>query len=606
MEKFESKNKRPVIFSFIILTYNALDYTKNCLKSILDNTINSYELIIIDNNSSDGTQSFLRDFYANNNKTPITLILNSENEGVAGGRNQGIDEASGLYYVFLDNDTEVGKNWDVRLLKNLESDPMIGVVGKHGNYVDSYCPLNFKSTVESNKVSHLDVVAGFCFAFPSEIIKEVGKQYTGLGKFWHEDLEFCGRIKKLGKHIVEDKGLDIIHYWHKSAGENVSNDDIKKKFKGFNSKAKKVGQRLSDCNILTIRRGFKNPHSAYSIIADNLTERLRKTDLVVLRKDDIPRDNTGRSKSFDLCKAFYISINGYTGTFLHVENSVPPEIWKEDMERIDFAFTASPSTYKALLDVGIPEDKLLNVSLSGIDEDTFNMDVEPLQRQELARSIDPDKFTFFNVGASQPRKGQDILVRAFCEEFSPEENVQLFIKNYNYGKVKWVSREIAKYKNRPKIVNLYADWKAEYLAGVYRAIGLNGAYISPHRAEGYGMPQLEAIACGMRVGYTDFGGPSHNLKDVSTAEPFSYELKPSTFHNWEGEPFYEKNENPLWAEPDIEDIKKWMRKTFEEKTPTKKVQEENSKYVLDNFGFNRVAINFYKELEKYRCNNVRL
>ena len=96
--------------SIIVPVYNQWDYTYLCLKSILKNTEGiSYEVIIADDNSSDETVNIEK--YVKN----VKIIRNKNNLGFLRNCNNAAKHASGKYILFLNNDTEVQKDW----LKNL-------------------------------------------------------------------------------------------------------------------------------------------------------------------------------------------------------------------------------------------------------------------------------------------------------------------------------------------------------------------------------------------------------------------------------------------------------------------------------------------------------
>ena len=90
--------------SIILVTYNNLTYTKKCINSILRNTAYpNYEIVIVDNNSTDGTKEYLKSLRFDN----IKIQLNENNRGFAGGNNDGLELADGKYLILLNNDTEV-------------------------------------------------------------------------------------------------------------------------------------------------------------------------------------------------------------------------------------------------------------------------------------------------------------------------------------------------------------------------------------------------------------------------------------------------------------------------------------------------------------------
>lgn len=91
--------------SVITLTYNNLEYTKKFIKSLYKYT-DDFELIIVDNGSTDGTVEYLKTLREN-----VKLILNPENYGFSRGNNQGIEVAQGEYIGFLNNDILLYPNW---------------------------------------------------------------------------------------------------------------------------------------------------------------------------------------------------------------------------------------------------------------------------------------------------------------------------------------------------------------------------------------------------------------------------------------------------------------------------------------------------------------
>lgn len=94
------KVRGPVI-SIIIPAYNAQNTLRKCIRSVLRQTYKNYELIIIDDGSGDGTAS-IGDFYAE--KYSNVHVVHSENRGVSGARNLGMERAIGDYIMFLDAD----------------------------------------------------------------------------------------------------------------------------------------------------------------------------------------------------------------------------------------------------------------------------------------------------------------------------------------------------------------------------------------------------------------------------------------------------------------------------------------------------------------------
>jgi hypothetical protein len=106
--------------SIILLTYNQLDYTKECFNSIIEKTAYpNYEIIIVDNKSQDDTPNYLRTIQSEYKN--VKVILNEENYGFAKGNNIGINACDGDYIILLNNDTVVTRGWITGLIKHIRT-----------------------------------------------------------------------------------------------------------------------------------------------------------------------------------------------------------------------------------------------------------------------------------------------------------------------------------------------------------------------------------------------------------------------------------------------------------------------------------------------------
>ena len=127
--------------SIITLTYNKLEYTKKYLESLFKYT-SDFELIIVDNGSTDGTVEFLKSI------PNIKLILNKENLGFSRGNNQGIEIASGEYIGFLNNDILLAPNWFEEIEKIYKTEPKAGFISPR--HIHSY----FSPETEKNYIQY--------------------------------------------------------------------------------------------------------------------------------------------------------------------------------------------------------------------------------------------------------------------------------------------------------------------------------------------------------------------------------------------------------------------------------------------------------------------
>ena len=234
--------------SIVMLTFNALEYTKKCVQSILQNTRLPYEIIFVDNGSTDGTVEYLKKLQKEHRH--IKTIFNSRNKGFAAGNNQGARRAKGKYLLFLNNDVLVAEGWLEHLVQALEKDPQIGMVGPVTNYISGlqrlaqipyhdeqgFFPFAQKVLqLNKEKITPRRRIAGFCLLMPRTLFKKVkGFDETfGTGNF--EDDDLCLRVRKKGFALMVHEGVFIHHYGSQTFKENkiAYEESINKKSKIF-------------------------------------------------------------------------------------------------------------------------------------------------------------------------------------------------------------------------------------------------------------------------------------------------------------------------------------------------------------------------------------
>lgn len=119
--------------SIIILTFNQLQFTQECVESIQRHTPEPHEIVFVDNGSHDGTVKWLRQqAKAHNN---YRLIENKKNLGFAKGCNQGMAAAKGEYLLLLNNDVVVTGGWLAGMLACINASADYGIVGPMTNNI---------------------------------------------------------------------------------------------------------------------------------------------------------------------------------------------------------------------------------------------------------------------------------------------------------------------------------------------------------------------------------------------------------------------------------------------------------------------------------------
>ncbi len=123
----------PVSLSIVIPVLNQLGTTRAGLDILLRNTVEPYELVVVDNGSNDGTPAYL-EREVRPRVPRLTVIRNRENAGVAGALRQGCAAAAGAFVACLHNDVHILEaGWNRRLLIVFDRLPFLGMAGFHGS-----------------------------------------------------------------------------------------------------------------------------------------------------------------------------------------------------------------------------------------------------------------------------------------------------------------------------------------------------------------------------------------------------------------------------------------------------------------------------------------
>ena len=217
--------------SIIVITYNKLEYNKLCIESIRQYTQpDSYEIIVIDNHSTDGTVEWLQ------GQHDIKIILNSENAGFPAGCNQGIKAAKGNSILVLNNDTIVTPNWLTNLIKCLDSSSEIGAVGAVTNSCSNFqsLPCEYACVEEMIRfatqvnISNPELwedrarLVGYCLLIKIEVINKIGLLDEAFSPGNYEDDDFCMRIRKAGYRLVLCRDTFIHHFGSVSFGKQTN------------------------------------------------------------------------------------------------------------------------------------------------------------------------------------------------------------------------------------------------------------------------------------------------------------------------------------------------------------------------------------------------
>ncbi|MGB0167233.1 MAG: glycosyltransferase family 2 protein, partial [Luteibaculum sp.] len=198
----------------VILNYNGLNFLQQYLAGVIENTSQHTQVIVVDNNSSDGSVEFLQ-----KNFPDLELISLSENTGYAGGYNAGLQELKHDYFLLLNSDVEVTQHWDLPLLDRLKSNERVAAVqpkicaqfdrskfeyaGASGGFLDReyfpFCRGRIFAELENDhgqydKPMEVFWASGACFGIKAKLFRD----FEGFDAdfFAHmEEIDLCHRLK---------------------------------------------------------------------------------------------------------------------------------------------------------------------------------------------------------------------------------------------------------------------------------------------------------------------------------------------------------------------------------------------------------------------------
>jgi GT2 family glycosyltransferase len=227
--------------SIVIVSYNTCRLLNQCIFSIQRETNTNYEIIVIDNDSKDGSYEMLINRYPK-----VKVIRNQKNVGFAKANNQGFAIASGKYYLMLNPDTVILEGALDKLVNFMDGNNDIGICGPRNvdpdgklQYSCDHFPsvwnnlwsyINFANLFpevktfrrsqmmywDYSELRDVDKVMGSCLIIRSELYKKL----NGLDEnyfMYFEETDLCYRVRNLGYRVVFHPEAKIIHYGGESS-----------------------------------------------------------------------------------------------------------------------------------------------------------------------------------------------------------------------------------------------------------------------------------------------------------------------------------------------------------------------------------------------------
>lgn len=596
--------------SIIILTWNGLEYTKQCLDSLKDSAL-AYgcDVYVADNGSSDGTQDYL------NGLDWIHVIDNKENLGFVRGNNAVISQIAEGDIVLLNNDMIIRQeNWLEELARVAYEKEENGVVGCRlvnekeellhvGTYImpDTYWGQQIgggqKDIGQYAQNREVEGVVFACAYIKRAVIDKIGGLNEAFFSYF-EDTDYCLRAKKAGFKVICCGSVTLVHYQNVST--NVNKTNFSKMFLTSQKSFKEIwGEELENKYEMGMAwHTVVDGKSGYAVSAKNFMLALENQNVDVRyryvygKNTPIPYEESGVSDDYRInvirkrkflksypqvvygvADVFHKNSGKYKIGYTMLETTGIPAEWVEACNRMDEIWVPSHFNIKTFQDSGVKVP--MYVMPLGIDPGYYNPEIVSYKKH--------NRYTFLTVFEWGERKAPEVLLRAYSKAFTAKDDVVLLCKVNNNDSSIHVENEIRKLgmpADGPEIVLLYNTAFDDYdMPTLYRSAD---CFVTATRGEGWGMPILEAMACGLPTIATNWSAQTDFMN-----EKYAYPVEVEKLIDAKAKCAY--YEGFQWAQVSEEHLIHQMRYVYEHREEAVARGRNAGDYVRKEFSWDRAA-----------------
>lgn len=572
--------------TLIVLAWNRWDLTKRCLDTLAATDLSGAEVIVVDNGSTDETPEELQNY------PWLRVLRNDTNLGYVRGNNVGIaaaDQESDV--VLLNNDLEFMQgDWLQRLRACAHSADDVGVVGCRlrlpdgrllhaGAYIlpDTLWGQQIgslqKDIGQYTSTRDAEAVVFACVYIKREVVRAIGPLSEHFHSYF-EDIDYCFQAREKGFRTLLCGDVTIIHHEHGSTKGNTpefmrifqkSRETFRKKWShavesrytrevfwqsimnfpsGYAMSCREILRALDSRGTRMIYRYVYGPGTPFPVKEPALTgdllmetfrirrEPVRPKVAVVYGQGDVFKANRGRRKV------------GFT--MLEVDGF--PKDWVRQASRMDEVWVPTEFNRRGFQESGLKRP--VHTIPLGVDPNYFHPEIHGYPNPM-------GEFLFLSNFEWGERKEPWLLLKLFNDEFRATEPVRLLCKIINRDPSVRVLEEIRRLGLSESGGRLSFLFNREFpyyqLGSFYRSAD---CFVSAGRGEGWDMPLMEAMACGLPTIATDWGAHTEFLH-----EGIAYPLRvKGTIPAVAKCPYYE---GFSWADPDPEHLRHLLRYVYE-------------------------------------------
>ncbi|WP_375512139.1 glycosyltransferase [uncultured Nostoc sp.] len=571
--------------SVIICTYNRHSSLQRAIDSVLLQNEKDFELIIIDDGSDEPVEI--------HHHTSIHLIR-TKHGGIGAARSEGLNAARGTFVAYCDDDDEWKPNHLSKLLQYLRENPDISLVYGDSEWVQadvSPSPVAYSFDYDGTLLSYGNYIFATDVMHRRSAAVQVGGFDSSLQAY--EDWDLWLRMSQV--YLLRHIPVAIAsHHWHQnclSAGDRWQ--EWEKVYWNHQQRLAKAGAvaqhdlifdaaEIASFDRSTWQPGRREliwhsilrPNEGYGSVGRQLLKAVANqgVDITIApTKNQAPRGFEDFFKPLDRWSriGFYyhyavcpsvLPCDHIVNYCMWESTLVPKDFVEEINKSVTLQYVPCQQNVESFLECGV--NVPIKVLHHGVDTQQF----------PLLNRYHSEVFTFGTFGDFSPRKGIDVLMRAFQDEFSPQESVRLLMKS----SVKAAAYEV----NDARIKFISGFMNQEALLKFLQELNV---FILPSRGEGFGLCGLEAMSTGLPLIATNWSGPSEYLNPEDSFL-LDYRLVDA-----QGIESNRVRYFGMWAEPDYEHLRYLMRWLYEHPSEAAVAGQKAARRVHANWRWERVA-----------------